>query len=77
MFKNKTNSVKSDRQEVLQDKTKEYIKNGVSLSWLIDRTTYQVYIYTSNGDIHCLDNPQTIAGETVLASFILDLSKIW
>ena len=67
----------SDSLKVLQDKMQEYIDNGASLGWLIDRTTHQVYIYTSDREIKCLDNPQTICGDPVLSGFVLDLAKIW
>lgn len=67
----------SDSLSVLQDKMQEYIECGVSLGWLIDRTTRQVYIYTPNQDIRCLDNPLSISGDPVLSGFVLDLAKIW
>jgi Uma2 family endonuclease len=62
---------------MLQDKMQEYIDNGVSLGWLIDRTTRQVYIYTPDSEVKSLDNPQTISGEPILSGFVLDLAKIW
>ena len=65
----------SDSLQVLQNKLKEYIDNGVALGWLIDRTNRQVYVYTSDG-VRCLDNPQTVTDE-FLPGFVLDLSKIW
>jgi Uma2 family endonuclease len=55
----------------------EYIENGVSLGWLIDRKNRQVYIYTPNIDVQCLDNPAIISGDSVLPGFTLDLAKIW
>ncbi len=67
----------SDSLKVLQEKMQEYIDNGASLGWLIDRTSHQVYIYTPDSEIKCLDNPQTISGDPVLAGFTLDLTKIW
>lgn len=67
----------SDNLQVLQDKMQEYIDNGASLGWLIDRTTHQVYIYTSDNEVRCLDNPKTISGEPVLSGLVLDLAKIW
>lgn len=67
----------SDNLKMLQDKMQEYIDNGVSLGWLIDRTTRQVYIYTPDSEVKSLDNPQTISGEPILSGFVLDLAKIW
>jgi Uma2 family endonuclease len=67
----------SDNLKSLQDKMQEYIENGVSLGWLIDRKNRQVYIYTPNIDVQCLDNPAIISGDSVLPGFTLDLAKIW
>lgn len=67
----------SDNLKMLQDKMQEYIDNGVSLGWLIDRTTRQVYIYTPDSEVESLDSPQTISGEPILSGFVLDLAKIW
>jgi Uma2 family endonuclease len=67
----------SDNLKMLQDKMQEYIDNGVSLGWLIDRTTRQVYIYTPDSEVKSLDNPQIINGEPILLGFTLDLAKIW
>jgi Uma2 family endonuclease len=67
----------SDNLKMLQDKMQEYIDNGVSLGWLIDRTTRQVYIYTPDSEVKSLDNPQTISGEPMLSGFVLDLANIW
>ena len=67
----------SDSLKTLKDKMQEYIDNGASLGWLIDRTTRQVYIYQPNSDVECLDNPKTISGDPVLSRFVLDLAKIW
>ncbi|MGB5633012.1 MAG: Uma2 family endonuclease [Waterburya sp.] len=67
----------SDSLQLLRDKMQEYIDNGASLGWLIDRTTRQVYIYTPDSDIQCLDNPQTLKADPLLSGFVLDLAKIW
>lgn len=67
----------SDSLKILQDKMQEYIDNGASLGWLIDRITHQVYIYTPDHEIKCLDNPQTISGDPFLLGFVLNLAKIW
>ncbi|MEO0014339.1 MAG: hypothetical protein RLZZ535_2728 [Cyanobacteriota bacterium] len=67
----------SDNLKMLQDKMQEYIDNGVSLGWLIDRTTRQVCVYTPDSKVKSLDNPQTISGELTLSGFVLDLAKIW
>ena len=67
----------SDCLEVLQDKMQEYINNGASLGWLIDRPDRKVYIYTPNHEVNCLKDPQTVSGDPVLPGFVLDLSQIW
>ena len=67
----------SDSLKALQDKMQEYIENGASLGWLIDRQNRQVYIYRPNSDVECLDNPATVSGDSVLPEFNLDLEKIW
>ncbi len=67
----------SDSLQVLKDKMQEYINNGASLGWLIDRTTHQVYVYTPDNEVQCLDNPKTISGDPVLSAFVLNLAKIW
>ena len=67
----------SDSLSVLKNKMQKYIDNGVSIGWLIDRPNRQVYIYTSDKDVQCLNNPQTISGDPFLPGFVLDLTKIW
>ncbi|MEH2145380.1 Uma2 family endonuclease [Nostoc sp.] len=67
----------SDRLQILQDKMQEYIDNGTQLGWLIDRKQRQVFIYRPNTTIEVLDNPKTLSGETLLPSFVLDLSQVW
>lgn len=67
----------SDSLQVLEDKMQEYIDSGASLGWLIDRPTRQVYIYTPNHDVQCLDNPLTVSGDPLLSGFVLNLAKIW
>jgi Uma2 family endonuclease len=67
----------SDSLKLLQDKMQEYIDNGASLGWLIDRTTRQVFIYTLDNKVKTLDNPQTISGDPVLSGFVLNLANIW
>lgn len=67
----------SDDLETLQNKMQEYIDNGASLGWLIDRPSRQVYIYRPNKDVEILDNPVTIKGYSLLVGFELDLTKIW
>jgi len=67
----------SDNLQPLKDKLQEYIDNGISLGWLIDRKNRKVYIYRPNSEVECLDNPVTLSGESILPGFVLQLSTIW
>lgn len=67
----------SDNLQPLKDKLQEYIDNGVSLGWLIDRKNRKVYIYRPNSEVECLDNPTTLSGESIFPEFVLQLSTIW
>jgi Uma2 family endonuclease len=67
----------SDNLKILPEKMLEYIDNGASLGWLIDRQNHQVYIYRPNIDVECLDNPVTVSGDPVLPGFVLNLQPIW
>lgn len=67
----------SDNLQPLKDKLQEYIDNGASLGWLIDRKNRKVYIYRPQQEVECLDNPSTLSGDPLLPGFVLDLSTIW
>ena len=68
---------KSDNLEPLREKMREYMANGASLGWLIDRKNKKVEIYRQNQDVEILDNPSTLSGEDVLPAFVLDLTDVW
>ncbi|MEH1966852.1 Uma2 family endonuclease [Nostoc sp.] len=61
----------------LQEKMQEYIDNGASLGWLIDRQNRKVYIYHPNREVEILDNPEAVTGNPELPEFILRMAKIW
>ncbi|MDZ8030041.1 Uma2 family endonuclease [Nostoc sp. DedSLP04] len=61
----------------LQEKMQEYIDNGASLGWLIDRQNRKVYIYRPNREVEILDNPEAVNGNPELPRFILRMGKIW
>ena len=61
----------------LQDKMQEYIDNGASLGWLIDRKHRQVHIYHPHQQPEIWDNPAAVNGEPELPGFVLRMSKIW
>ncbi|BAZ52455.1 hypothetical protein NIES4103_51160 [Nostoc sp. NIES-4103] len=67
----------SDRLQELQQKMQEYIDNGASLGWLIDRKNRKVYIYRPHQQVEILDNPETVSGNPELPEFILKMTKIW
>jgi Uma2 family endonuclease len=56
---------------------REYMANGPSLGWLIDRKNKKVEIYRQNQDVEISDNPSTLSGEDVLPGFVLDLTDVW
>ena len=67
----------SDRLIKLQDKMQEYIDNGASLGWLIDRQNRKVYIYRTNREVEILENPETVTANPELPGFVLRMAKIW
>jgi Uma2 family endonuclease len=68
---------KSDNLEPLREKMREYMANGASLGWLIDRKNRKVEIYRQGREVEVLDNPSTLSGEDVLPGFVLDLTEVW
>ncbi|MGA7953019.1 MAG: Uma2 family endonuclease [Gloeobacterales cyanobacterium] len=66
-----------DGLKMLQEKMLEYIDNGMSLGWLIDRLQRKIYVYRPSSPIEELDNPSTVSGDPLLTKFVLDLSEIW
>ena len=67
----------TDGLKVLQTKMQEYIDNGASLGWLIDRLQQKVYIYRPDRAVQELDHPTTLSSDPILPGFVLDLSQIW
>jgi Uma2 family endonuclease len=55
----------SDTLSELQDKMQEYLDNGAQLGWLIDPQEKRVHVYRQQAEVETLDNPQTIAGDSV------------
>ncbi|MEY3329755.1 MAG: hypothetical protein RLZZ115_2638 [Cyanobacteriota bacterium] len=68
---------KNDAIEKLQAKMIEYIENGASLGWLIDRKNKTVEIYRQNQDIELLNHPLILSGEDILPGFMLNLTEVW
>jgi Uma2 family endonuclease len=67
----------SDTLISLQTKMQEYIDNGVSLGWLIDRKNRQVYIYRPDRSPEVLAQPELVTGDPELPGFELKMAKIW
>ena len=67
----------SDCLEKTRLKMQEYMENGASLGWLINRRQKQVEIYRPDQEVEILQNPQFLSGETLLPDFTLDLTDIW
>ena len=67
----------SDTLSGLQDKMQEYIENGVSLGWLIDRKNHKVYVYRPGQEVQVLENPKEISGDPELPGFDLPMAKVW
>ncbi len=68
---------KTDTLKSLQVKIQEYIDNGASLGWLIDRQQRKVYVYRPNRETEILDNPESVSGDPELPGFVLQMAKIW
>jgi Uma2 family endonuclease len=67
----------SDTLPNLQAKMSEYMANGASLGWLIDRQQQTVHIYRPNQEPEILDHPDAIGGDPELPGFVLQMAKIW
>jgi Uma2 family endonuclease len=67
----------SDTLISLQTKIQEYIDNGASLGWLIDRKNRQVYIYRPDRSPEVLKQPEFVTGDPELPGFVLKMAKIW
>lgn len=71
--------LKSPRDSLgtLQNKMTEYMSNGVRLGWLINPQSKQVEIYHLEQAKEILENPDTIANNSVLPRLIIELNTIW
>ncbi len=67
----------SDTLISLQTKMQEYINNGASLGWLIDRKNRQVYIYRPDRSPEVLAQPELVTGDPELPGFGLKMANIW
>jgi Uma2 family endonuclease len=67
----------NDSLKKIQKKMQEYIENGCRLGWLINRKKQEVEIYRPGQNMEVLKFPQTISGENILPSFVLNMQRIW
>lgn len=67
----------TDLLSTLQDKMQEYLENGAQLGWLIDPIEGQVWVYRPGQTATVLQMPPNLAGDPVLAGFVLDLQDFW
>lgn len=67
----------SDRLSSLKAKLVEYMANGATLGFLIDRQQRQVYLYRPDQTPIILDNPEVVSGDPELPGFQLRLARIW
>ncbi|MGD1908572.1 MAG: Uma2 family endonuclease [Leptolyngbyaceae cyanobacterium] len=67
----------SDTLSGLKAKMAEYLDNGVSLGFLIDRKQRQVHIYRSGQAPEILENPDAVSGDPELSGFSLQMARIW
>lgn len=67
---------KTDRLEDLQAKLREYIENGVSLGWLIDRQGQRAFVYRADGSVTEYPQATVLTGEAVAPGFEVALSRL-
>lgn len=58
-------------------KMEEYMSNGCRLGWLIDPQGKRVAVYRVGEPVEIRQAPASLAGETVLEGFELDLQSLW
>jgi Uma2 family endonuclease len=67
----------SDSLTGLKAKLDEYLANGASLGWLIDRKVRQVHVYRPDQDPEILAHPESVCGDPLLPGFALQMARIW
>ena len=67
----------TDRPKAVHAKMREWIENGAQLGWLIDPATRSVTIYRPEVPEELRADVDSVAGEGLVAGFVLDLLPIW
>jgi Uma2 family endonuclease len=68
---------RSDSLAALREKMLEYVANGARLGWLIDPIQRRVYVYRPPAEETCLEDPESVYGNPVLAGFVLEPRPLW
>jgi Uma2 family endonuclease len=66
----------TDSVRDIREKMKEYMENGVRLSWFLNSQAKEVEIYRLGQEVEVLKSPASLSGEDVLPEFLLDLKGI-
>ena len=67
----------ADRLPTLRKKMQEWMENGAQLAWLIDPDRRAVEIYRTGNDLLILENPESVAGESPIGGFVLQMKRVW
>jgi len=68
---------RTDSRRVLEAKMQCWIDNGAKLAWLIDPIAQNVTIYRPGQQPEILEYPETVQGESPVATFELPCSPLW
>jgi Uma2 family endonuclease len=61
----------------LGEKMREWITNGSQLAWLIDPDKQTIEIYRPNREPETVSGVKSLAAESPVDGFVLDLKRIW
>ncbi len=67
----------SDPLSVARKKMEEYMMNGARLGWLIDPLRKKAHVYRPGCEVERLEAPKRLAGDPVLAGFVLKIEPVW
>lgn len=56
--------------------TDEYMANGAELGWLIDSLNRQAFVYPPDGQVECLEAPDSLYADPLLPGFQLRMADI-
>jgi len=67
----------SDRMGKVMRKVKDYLKNGVSLVWVIDPETRNVTVHRAGKEPYLVEENEELTGEDVLPDFRCRLAEVF